>query len=196
MKKLFAVIMLISVLSVIPLFGQETKETSEAEEIQGTLEIEEEQEANEVQETQEEPKEIEFNKSLFTSFKYNDGETTRKLNLGELEEIIVSINDEEATQHFIKSKTLKNVSFPFEAVGGFLIGWPIGGVISGKEFDTRIFAAGCGITTIGLVLVIFSQKERIKSVKRYNKVVKEEWGFHFQYVPENSELGLKIGYSF
>ena len=196
MKKLFVILILISVLSVIPAFGQETQETSGEKEIQGTLEIEEEQETTKVQELQEERKEIEINKGFFTSFKYNDGEKTRKLNVGELEKIIVSIGDEEATRCFMKSKTLENTGLVFGIVGGFLIGWSIGGAIKGDEFNTPIFAAGGGITSVGLVIALFSQRERIRSAERYNNVIKEKWGIHFQYVPEDNGLGFKLGYSF
>jgi hypothetical protein len=195
-KKLFIIVMLIPTLFVIPVFGQETQETPEAAEIQETPEIVGEQEVIEVQETQEQPREIEFSKGLFTSYKYNDGEETRKLKLGELEKIIVSINDEEATRHFKKSKSLQKASFPFAAVGGFLMGWPIGGAISGKDFDMRIFGAGCGIATVGLALEFFAHKERAKSVERYNAVVKGEWGFNLQYLPENNQIGFNLRRSF
>lgn len=188
--------MLISLLFVMPVFGREVQETLEAEEVQGSLEIEQEQEADEVQEEQEKPKEIEINKGFFPSFKYSDGETTRKLKSGELEKIILSINDEEATHHYMKSKTLYNTSFVFGVVGGALLGFHLGRVIKGEEFNTPIFATGCGITTVGLVMSIISDKERIKSAERYNQVVKEKWEINFQYVPQNSELGFKFGYSF
>ncbi len=196
MKKLFSILMLISLLSIIPVSGQEIQETSEAEEIQETPQTEEEQKVKDVQEPQGYTGEIEINKGFFTTFKFNDGETIRKLNSGELEKIIVSIEDEEATRYFMKSKTLENESLGFGIVGGFLIGWSIGELISGKGFDMRIFGAGCGFTSVGLVIDLFSQKERVKSVERYNKVVKEEWGIDFQYLPEDKQLGFNLKYSF
>ena len=196
MKKLLVVLIFVSVLAVIPIFGQETQETRETEAVQEALEVEEAKEVNQVQETQVQPKEIEINKGFFTSFKYNDGKTTRKLNLGDLEKIVVSINDEEATRYFIKSKTLQNTSLGFGMVGGFLIGWSIGGAISGDGFNTPLCLVGGGITSVGLVIALFSQNERVKSVERYNSVIKDQWGINFQYAPENSEFGFKLGYSF
>lgn len=168
MKKLIAIALVISAFSIAPIFGQET---------------------------QEQPKKIEVKKGLFPSYKYG-GKTTRKLDENQLEKIVLSIKDEEATRLFKKSQSLGYAALPFAMIGGTLIGWPVGSKIGGGEFNTTVFASGCGVLTFGLVLGIMADRVMIKSVERYNQVLKEKWGISFQYLPENRKFGLRLSYSF
>ena len=173
MKKLIAIALVISVFSIAPVFGQET---------------------------QEQPKKIEVKKGLFPSYKY-DGKTTRisiliphKLGRDQLEKIVLSINDEEATLLFKKSLSLGYAAMPFAGIGGSLIGWSVGGKIGGGEFNTTVFTSGCGILTVGLVLGITADRVMIRSVERYNQVLKEKWGISLQYSPKNRKFGLRLSY--
>ena len=166
MKRLLIILTIISTFCVAPVLGQRGQEAH---------------------------KKIEVKKGLFPSY-IVDGRKIKRL--AELERIVLSINDEETTQLFKKSKSLQNTSKPFSWIGGFLMGWAIGGALGGEEFDTPLFASGCAIASFGMFLGVKADKNRIKSVERYNSILKDKWGISLQYLPQNKKLKLGFHYSF
>jgi len=65
----------------------------------------------------------------------------------------------------------KVVSF----IGGFAMGWLIGGAIAGRKFDTGFFFAGVGLTGIGVgVFGISAIKSLKKAVLNHNKGINEK----------------------
>ena len=148
------------------------------------------------QEIQPKKIEIESRAGLFPSYKYNTGKRIIKLEAKYLEKMILSIDDAEATYHLKESKKLSTISQPFSYIGGVLIAVPICWQFGGGDFNQFAFLSGCGLATTGLVLALKSDKERLKSVERYNQVVEGRWGIFFQYLPENKQSGLRLSHSF
>lgn len=145
------------------------------------------------QEGQNPPKKIEIRKGFFPSYKV-DGRKITTAN--ELKHIILSIDDAEATQFFNKSMSLGNTAKPFSYVGGFLMGWAIGTSLGGGEFDTSLFASGGVIASIGILIAVKADQSRVKSVERYNSVLKDKWGISYRFSTYDTNLGIGLRYSF
>jgi hypothetical protein len=89
----------------------------------------------------------------------------------------------------------KVVSF----IGGFGMGWPIGGLIAGRKFDTGLFLGGVGVTAIGIGVFGSSAVKALKNAtSSYNKRVNEKKislsPIFYQDKYEQSNVGLVIGF--
>lgn len=213
MKNSVILVLVVSIFLITPVFGQEEEPKQEIElkqeiepkqEIESEQEIEPKQEIESEQEQETEPKQeeepkqiiIENRTSLFPSYKYDTGRRIIDLKAKYLEKMVLSINDEKATYHLKKSKELSTKSKAFAYSGGLLIAIPIAWQFGGGEFNQLLFLPGCGLAAAGIVFALKSDKEKLKSVDRYNQVVEEEWGIFFQYLPENKQLGLRLSHLF
>lgn len=54
-------------------------------------------------------------------------------------------------------------------IGGFGIGWTLGGAISGKPFSTGIFASGAGVLIIAFIVNGSANNKLRQAVAEYNK---------------------------
>ncbi|MCU0467467.1 MAG: hypothetical protein MUF58_02615 [Arcicella sp.] len=54
-------------------------------------------------------------------------------------------------------------------IGGFGIGWTLGGAISGKSFNTGIFASGAGVLIIAFIVNGSANNKLRQAVMEYNK---------------------------
>jgi hypothetical protein len=59
-------------------------------------------------------------------------------------------------------------------IGGFGIGWSLGGIISGKPFNTGIFAGGAGVLIIGTIVNGSANNKLRQAVAEYNKKILEK----------------------
>lgn len=59
-------------------------------------------------------------------------------------------------------------------IGGFGIGWSLGGTISGKPFNTGIFAGGAGVLIIGFIVNGSANNKLRQAVAEYNKKLMEK----------------------
>lgn len=72
-------------------------------------------------------------------------------------------------------KTNMSVGKVFSFVGGFGMGWPIGGLIAGRKFDTGLFLGGVGVAAIGVGVFGSSAIKALKNAtSSYNKRINEK----------------------
>lgn len=113
------------------------------------------------QTTTEEP--LSIVKNLIGYEVYHDGEV---LNIAQLSKIIKT--NTEAYNQFCKAKVMSDFGIVFGSIGGFFIGWPIGGVLVGAPFNWKIFAIGVGFISICVPLCVVADGKIKKSVEIYN----------------------------
>lgn len=96
-------------------------------------------------------------------------------------------------------KTNISVGKVFSFIGGFGMGWPIGGLISGRKFDTGLFLGGVGVVAIGIGVFGSSAIKALKNATlSYNRRIKEK---KISFIPifyqdryQQSNVGLVIGF--
>jgi hypothetical protein len=76
---------------------------------------------------------------------------------------------------FLESyKSNRGVANVLAGIGGFGIGWSLGGLIGGnKSFDTGIFAGGAGVLLIGIIVNGSANNKLRQAVAEYNKKTME-----------------------
>lgn len=83
-------------------------------------------------------------------------------------------------------------------IGGFGMGWPVGGLISGKKFDTGLFLGGVGIAGIGIIFASTGQKQLKKAISSYNNNItakKISWSpvlYQSEYNQKNVGIAIKF----
>jgi hypothetical protein len=71
-------------------------------------------------------------------------------------------------------KSNRGVANVLVGIGGFGIGWSLGGLIGGnKSFDTGIFAGGAGVLIIGIIVNGSANDKLRQAVAEYNKKTME-----------------------
>jgi hypothetical protein len=93
---------------------------------------------------------------------------------------------------FDKYKTNRSAGIVFESIGGFGIGYSLGGLLSGGKVNGGILASGVGVSAIGFIFDHFANSNLKKMVDLYNgkssnkvsfqPILKSEFG--------NIQLGL------
>ncbi|TET45134.1 hypothetical protein E3J62_08470 [candidate division TA06 bacterium] len=145
------------------------------------------------EETEEEFRKIEISKGFFApSFKVNGD----KLEKNEVERMVLSLGDEEATGQLRSYKLYHYASLVPSGVGGFLMGYSLGYAAFGGEFPTAAFLSGCGATGVGFLLDSVANSRLAGSVGRYNQVLKEKYGISLVPQPGTSQGLLYLSYSF
>ena len=72
-------------------------------------------------------------------------------------------------------KSNRGVANVLGGIGGFGIGWSLGGLIGGnKSFDTGIFAGGAGVLLIGIIVNGSANNKLRQAVAEYNKKLMEK----------------------
>ncbi len=129
------------------------------------------------------------NKIIRNGFYYSyKGKTIRKV--PEWESVMIQANDEKVTSLFNTAKGFHYASMPFATVGGFLIGWPIGSMAGGGEFNKPVFFAGVGVASFGIILSIVATIAKKGSIDRFNQLVDEGKVVNFYYDPLNKATGI------
>ena len=113
--------------------------------------------------------------------------------------ILLRDSNVEIGEYLNTYKTNMSVGKVFSFIGGFGVGWPIGGVIAGRKFDTGLFLGGLGVAAIGIGVFGSSAIKALKSAtSSYNKKIKENKisfnpiFYHDKY--QQSNVGLVIGF--
>lgn len=72
-------------------------------------------------------------------------------------------------------KSNRGVANVLGGIGGFGIGWSLGGLIGGnKSFDTGIFAGGAGVLIVGIIVNGSANSKLRQAVAEYNKKIMEK----------------------
>lgn len=74
----------------------------------------------------------------------------------------------------------------FGAVGGFLLGYELGGQISGGQFNGNRFAIGGGLTIIGIIMGANANRSKRRAIEIYNNAQKSNKSIGFYEKPNIS----------
>ena len=96
-------------------------------------------------------------------------------------------------------KTNLGIGKVISFIGGFGAGWPIGGAIAGRKFDTGLFLGGVGVAAIGIGVFGSSAIRALKNAtSSYNKRINENKislsPIFYQDKYLQSNAGLVIGF--
>jgi predicted membrane protein len=90
----------------------------------------------------------------------------KAINLSTIGTIIES--NELAFKQFGKAKSTSTFSNLLGSVGGFLVGYPVGGALTGKSMDWRMLGIGAALITIAIPISSKSTKQLKQAVNTYN----------------------------
>ena len=97
---------------------------------------------------------------------YSYEQNSHVLNYREIKEILKA--DKEATRYLKSAKLSNDISTALRWAGGFLIGYPIGGLIAGKKVNASMLTVGIGFLVIDIPVSIAVKKNLFKSISVYN----------------------------
>ena len=97
---------------------------------------------------------------------YSYEQNSHVLNYQEIKEILKA--DKEATRYLKSAKLSNDISTALRWAGGFLIGYPIGGLIAGKKVNASMLTVGIGFLVIDIPVSIAVKKNLFKSISIYN----------------------------
>ena len=101
---------------------------------------------------------------LNRNFSYE--QNSHVLSCQEIKEILKA--DKEATRYLKSAKLSNDISTALRWAGGFLIGYPIGGLIAGKKVNASMLTVGIGFLIIDIPVSIAVKKNLFKSISVYN----------------------------
>ena len=86
-----------------------------------------------------------------------------------------------AMEKYSQGQGIAALSNGFGAVGGFLVGYELGGQISGGEFNSTRFAVGGGLTILGIIMGANANRSKKKAIEIYNDAHKNKKGMgHYE----------------
>jgi hypothetical protein len=108
---------------------------------------------------------IEFHSSFMGMAKYYSSD--RKLAPAEVREYM-KVNPE-AYKMFNKSRTFNAMSLVFGVVGGFMVGYELGGALAGRDVNWGIMGPGLALTGVSIGFDIGSKSSGKKAVRIFNE---------------------------
>lgn len=106
--------------------------------------------------------------------------------------------NQKAFQLYQKSNSLANGSTLFGAIGGVLIGWPVGTAIGGGDPVWELAAVGAGFTVISAVIFSSAQKNAKSAVELYNSGLASSYyqkpETEIRLVATPAQLGFSISF--
>lgn len=130
---------------------------------------------------------IQIKKTAFGTFFLQNEE---KLTLNQL--LDVTQHNVEAYDLMKKAKTNANVSTILGAVGGFMIGWPLGTAIAGGEPNWALAGVGAGFAVVSIPFSVQYSKQAKQAVSIHNDTVQNVSSLNLKLGLFNKGLGLKI----
>lgn len=92
----------------------------------------------------------------------------------QIESILLKEPNEQIYSFLESYKSNRGTANVLGFIGGFGIGWSLGGTISGKPFNTGIFAGGAGVLIIGIIVNGSANNKLRQAVVEYNKKLVEK----------------------
>ena len=77
------------------------------------------------------------------------------------------------------------------AVGGFLIGYPIGSALAGGDFNTPMFASGVGAILVSFTLGVVANSKLSNAVSEFNQTLPNT-SFNYNFEQNKIELSLQF----
>ena len=87
---------------------------------------------------------------------------------GQIKPLITMQHDEQLNVYFQEYRTNFILGNILGAIGGTMIGWPIGASFGGEEFNQPMFIAGMSFTTLGMIFQELASDKARKVAQRYN----------------------------
>ena len=112
--------------------------------------------------------------------------------------ILLSIPNRQVSDYLESYRANRSAGNVLAFVGGFGIGWPVGGVVAGRKFDTGIFLGGVGVAAIGVFISMGAFKQLKYATDSYNQTLlqkKISWSPVF-YQSEYNQMNAGIALSF
>ena len=114
-----------------------------------------------------------------------------KINIKEFIELTKS--NKTAHEYALKAKENKGTGELFSAIGGFMIGWPIGQAIAGGEFKPELLIAGVGVACISIPFTSGMSKNLKKARDAFNG---KSVAYHTEYsfIANANGIGLSLNF--
>jgi hypothetical protein len=129
---------------------------------------------------------------VFGGYKYT--QKGDKMTLQDLARTMES--NPEASKLIRQAQTNNTISLITGGIGGFLIGYPIGTAISGKEPNWILAGIGAGIAIISFPLSSSANKKAKQAIELYNSSLKstsfKETKYDIDVVANANSIGLSI----
>ncbi|MCF8303691.1 MAG: hypothetical protein K9I94_10495 [Bacteroidales bacterium] len=108
----------------------------------------------------------------------------------------------QAYDYMQKAKTNADVANVFAYAGGFLIGYQLGSLIGGGEFNAAVAGAGGRLILVAIPLVSGYNKNALKAVKIYNQKLSEQApgdeasmdGLQIHFGQTNHGVGVRVSF--
>jgi hypothetical protein len=116
----------------------------------------------------------------------------------DIESILLSVPNRQVSEYLESYKTNRGIGNVLVFVGGFGMGWPVGGVIAGRKFDTGLFLGGVAVATIGVFVAKGAMNQLKYAADSYNKALltkKISWS-PVLYQSEHNQMNAGIALSF
>ncbi len=92
----------------------------------------------------------------------------------QIESILLKEPNDQIPSLLESYKSNRGIANVLGFIGGFGIGWSVGGTISGKPFNTGIFVGGAGVLIIGIIVNGSANNKLRQAVAEYNKKIMEK----------------------
>ena len=114
----------------------------------------------------------------------------------ELLPIISQKNSPEIMTAFDKYKSNRGISSVFGFIGGFGIGYSLGGLIGGKKIDGGLIAGGAGMIGIGFIFSGASNNALKQVIELYNGTSPTKVSIQpiFNYENSINQIGISVGF--
>lgn len=114
----------------------------------------------------------------------------KKLTIRQLLEITKHNTD--AYSIMQKAKTNADVSTVLGAIGGFMIGWPLGTAIAGGDPNWTLAGVGAGFVAVSIPFTVKYSKQSQEAVTIHNETVQGVSRLNFDIGLFSNGLGVKI----
>jgi hypothetical protein len=147
------------------------------------------------------PQQITLKNNFFTGWKYSfDGSDYHKVGVSGSSLHDAMEGNAPAQEEMLKYKSSKTTATVFAIPGGFLIGWPLGATLAGKEWNdtyTGMIIAGGVMGIVSMVYESWATGHLKKAVSIYNGE-EQALGFVISYCPQMNvnEDRLIVGMAF
>lgn len=117
----------------------------------------------------------------------------------DVEGILLSIPDHQVSDYLQSYRLNRSVGNVLAFIGGFGMGWPVGGVIAGRKFDTGLFFGGVAVVAISVFVSIMGAMKQLKyAADSYNKTFMQKkisWS-PVLYQSESNRMNVGITINF
>ncbi|ASB49151.1 hypothetical protein [Alkalitalea saponilacus] len=121
-------------------------------------------------------------KRVFGGYQFIQGE--KRLTMHQL--VNAMETNELALQQIKSAQSSHNLATIVGAVGGFMVGWPIGAALGGGEPNWTMAGIGAGLIVVSIPITQSTNKKTIQAIETYNS------GLQTSSFWDNKELKLAI----